>query len=73
MCVCVCVCEYRDVTVIFYWLALGGFYGISTFEGYLMPNQFLYKETVLFQTNPFSLSKLFNYQKIFLFPPIQFS
>ena len=30
VCVCVCVCVF-------------GFYGIPTFEGYLMPNPFLYK------------------------------
>ena len=35
---------------------LVGFYGILTFEGYLIPNQFLYKWTVLFQTIQFSIS-----------------
>ena len=35
---------------------LFGFYGISTFVGYLIPNQFLYKLTVLFQTIQFSIS-----------------
>ena len=30
------------------------FYGLSTFVGYLMPNQFLYKWTVLFHTIQFS-------------------
>ncbi len=32
------------------------FYGISTFVGYLMPNLFSYKLTVLFQTIKFSIS-----------------
>ena len=32
-----------------------GFYGISTFVGYLTPNQYLYKY-VLFKTIQFSLS-----------------
>ena len=32
------------------------FYGISIFPGYLMPNPFLYKLTVLFQTIQFSIS-----------------
>ena len=36
ICVCVCVCLY---VLVF----LFGFYGISTFVGYLMPNPFLYK------------------------------
>ena len=31
-------------------VCLFGFYGISTFVGYLMLNPFLYKQTVLFQT-----------------------
>ena len=31
------------------------FYGISTIVGYLMPNPFLYKQTVLFQTIQFSI------------------
>ena len=33
-----------------YIFCLFGFYGISTFVSYLMPNPFLYKWTVLFQT-----------------------
>ena len=33
-----------------------GFYGISTFVGYLKPNPFLYKQSVLFQTIQFSKS-----------------
>ena len=35
---------------------LVGFYGISTIVGYSMPNPFLYKRTVLFQTIQFSIS-----------------
>ena len=35
------------------WLV--GFYGISTFIGYLIPNPFLYK-SILFQTVQFSIS-----------------
>ena len=42
---------------------LFGFYGISTFVGYLMPNPFLYKLSVPFQTIQFSISTQFNYQK----------
>ena len=41
------------------------FYGISTIVGYLTPNPFLHKQTVLFQTIQFSISKHFNYQKYF--------
>ena len=37
---------------------LFGFYGISTFVGYSMPNLFLYKETVLFQIIQFSQTVL---------------
>ena len=32
-----------------------------------MPNPFLYKQTVLFQTIQFSMSKEFNYKKYFYF------
>ena len=59
VCVCVCVCdrererererECADV-------CLFVFYGISIFEGYLMPDTFLYECTVLFQTIQFSIS-----------------
>ena len=35
-------------------------YTISTIVGYLMPNPFLYIQTVLFQTIQFSISILFN-------------
>ena len=34
-------------------------YGISTFEGYLTPNPFLCKLSVLFQTIQFSMSTQF--------------
>ena len=46
------------------WLV--GFYGISTFVGYLTPNPFLFK-SVLFKTIQFSMSTQFNYQKYFYF------
>ena len=57
-----------------YWLVgwLVGFHGISTFVGYLMPDPFLYKHSVLLQTIQFSLSTEFNCQKTFLFQAIQF-
>ena len=38
---------------------------ISTFEGYLMPNPFLYKGTVLFETIQFNISIQFNCQEHF--------
>ena len=44
------------------WL---GFYGISTSEGYLMSNLFLYRQ--------FSLAWVHNLSKTFLFQAIQFS
>ena len=44
-----------------------GFYGISTFVGYLTPNPFLCKYSVLFKTIQFSISTLFNCQKYFHF------
>ena len=43
-----------------------GFYGISTFVGYLMPNPFLSK-SVLFKTIQFSISTQFNGPKHFYF------
>ena len=43
------------------------FYGISTFVGYLTPNPFLCKLSVLFQTIQFSISTQFNCQKHFHF------
>ena len=65
MCVCVCVCVRLWVYVC-QCICLLGFYGIPTFESYLKPNPFLYKETVLFQIIQFSCKK-------FLFQVIQFS
>ena len=50
---------------IYVWLV--GFYGISTFVGYLTPNPFLCKKSVLFQTFHFSVSTLFNCEKHFYF------
>ena len=44
------------------WL-FGWFYGISIFVGYLMLNLFLYKLSVLFQTNQFNISTQFNFQE----------
>ena len=51
---------------------LFGFYGISTFVGYLMSNPFLYKWTVLFQTIQLSISTQFNCQKHFYFKLFSF-
>ena len=54
-----------------------GFYGIPTFVDYLMPNPFLYKGTVLFQTTLFSIGIIFAYTQLnvksVLFQTIQFS
>ena len=52
------------------WFGLVWFYGISTIKVYLMPNPFLYNQTVLFQTIQFSISTQFKCQK---FQAIQFS
>ena len=51
------------------WLGLVGFgfHGISTFVGYLTPNPFLCKWSVLFKIIQFSISTQFNCQKTFLF------
>ena len=38
---------------------LVGFYAVSIFEGYLMPNPFSYKHSVLFQTINFIISAQF--------------
>ena len=46
---------------------LVGFYGMSTFVGYLILNSFLCKSSVLFQTIQFSMSIQFNHQKHFYF------
>ena len=53
------------------WLVgwLVGFYGISTFVGYLMPNLFLCK---LFYFKQFSLAWVHSLSKTFLFQAIQF-
>ena len=56
MCVCACVCVV--------WFL--GFYGISTFVGYLTPNLFC-KLSVVFKTIQFSISTQFNCQKHFHF------
>ena len=42
--------------------ALFGFYGISTIVDYLMPDPFLYIQTVLFQTIQFHQSTQFKCQ-----------
>ena len=57
-----------------YWLVgrLVGFYGISTFVGYLTPNPFLFKLSVLFQTIQFSMSTQSNCQKHFYFKLFNF-
>ena len=44
------------------WLL--GFYGIPTFVGYLMPNPFLYKYSVLFQTTRVRMSTQFIFKNI---------
>ena len=48
-----------------FWLV--GFYGISTFVGYLMANPFLCKLSVLFKTIQFNMSTQFNCLKHFYF------
>ena len=58
------------------WLV--DFYGISTFVGYVTPNQFLCKLSVLFQTIQFSICTQFKCKysfivKTFLFQAIQFN
>ena len=57
---------------VFLFLSLFGFYGISTFVGYLMPNPFIYKWTVLFQTIQFSVNTV-SMSKTALYQTIQFS
>ena len=49
------------------WLWLVGFYVISTFVGYLMPNLSLCEESVLFLTIQFSMRTQSNDQKHFYF------
>ena len=46
---------------------------LSTFAGYLMPNQILYILTILFQTIQFSISTQLKMSKTVLFLTIQFS
>ena len=53
------------------WLVGWVFYGVSTFVGYLMPNSFLYKESVLFQTIQFSVGTV-SMSKTVSFQTIQF-
>ena len=48
------------------WFVVG-FYGISTFVGYLTPNPFLFKQSVQFKTIQFSTSTQYNRQKHFYF------
>ena len=56
-------CVYIIYTIVwFVW-----FYGISTFVGYLTPNPFLCKLSVLLKTVQFSISTQFNCQKHFHF------
>ena len=50
------------ISCLFVW-----FYGISTFVGYLTPNPFLCKQSVLLKTVQFSISTQFNFQKYFHF------
>ena len=47
---------YIYIYIRWFGLVFLKFYGISTFVGYLMPNPFSYKLTVLFQTIQFSIS-----------------
>ena len=51
---------------LYLFVYLFGFYGISNFVGYIMPNPFLY-QTILFQTVQFNISTQFNCQKHFYF------
>ena len=54
----------KDHRLMLVWFV--GFYGISTFVGYLTPNPFLCK-SVLFRAIQFSISTQFNCQKHFYF------
>ena len=59
--------QKHEIVFLTRWLGwFVGFYGISTFVGYLTPNPFLYK-SVLFKTIQFSISTQFNCQKHFHF------
>ena len=71
------MCQIKLILVIIYMSTCGysfrlvgwlvEFYGISTFVGYLTPNQFLCKLSVLFKTIQFSMSTQFNCQKYVYF------
>ena len=54
---------YLNLIFVCLFVCLFGFYGILTFVGYLIPNPFLWKWTVLFQTIQFCISTQFNCQK----------
>ena len=54
-----CVC------VKYIWFDLFGIYGILTIVGYLIPDLFLYIQTVLFQTMQYSISMQFNVQEFY--------
>ena len=62
------VSKLKDKTMLVGWLIgwFDGFYGMSTFVGYLTPNPFLCK-SVLFKTIQSSISTQFNGQKHFYF------
>ena len=62
---------HNIIYAIWLFVCLLVFYGVSTFVGYSMPNSFLYKLSVLFQTIQFSISTQF--VKTFLLQAIQFS
>ena len=66
---CADITEFFDLPLL---VCLFGFYGISTFVDYLMPNSFLYIWTVLFQTIQFSISTQFSCQKHFYFKLFSF-
>ena len=53
---------YSEATLMVGWVVR--FYGISTIIGYLTPNPFLYKQSVLFQTIQFSKSTDFLYTQL---------
>ena len=57
----------RKVLLVGWLVGLVGFYDISTLVGYLTPNSFLCKKSVLFQTIQFRMSTQFNCQKHFYF------
>ena len=48
------VCIYIYIYICLVWF--GGFYGISTLVGYLTPNPFLCKYSILYQTIQLSIS-----------------